>query len=37
MLELRGLSKHFGGVRALDALDLTVPQGAIFGLIGPNG
>ncbi len=37
MLELRGLSKHFGGLRALDALDLTVPQGAIFGLIGPNG
>jgi ABC-type branched-subunit amino acid transport system ATPase component len=37
MLELRGLSNHFGGLRALDALDLTVPQGAIFGLIGPNG
>lgn len=37
MLELRGLSKHFGGVRAVDALDLTVEQGEIFGLIGPNG
>ncbi len=37
VLDLRGLSKHFGGVRALDGLDLWVPQGAIFGLIGPNG
>lgn len=37
MLELRGLSKHFGGVRALDGLDLDVREGEIFGLIGPNG
>ena len=37
MLELRGLSKHFGGVRAVDRVDLTVKQGEIFGLIGPNG
>ena len=37
MLELRGLSKHFGGVKALDGLDLTVNEGDIFGLIGPNG
>ncbi len=37
MLELAGLSKHFGGVRAVDALDLTVRAGEIFGLIGPNG
>ena len=37
MLELRGLTKHFGGVRALDGLDLTVGEGEIFGLIGPNG
>ncbi|MDE0417608.1 MAG: ABC transporter ATP-binding protein [bacterium] len=37
MLELRGLSKHFGGVKALDGLDLTVDEGEIFGLIGPNG
>ena len=37
MLELRGLSKHFGGVRAVDGLDLTVTQGEVFGLIGPNG
>ncbi len=37
MLELKGLSKHFGGVRAVDDLDLNVPRGEVFGLIGPNG
>ena len=37
MLELRGLSKHFGGVKAVDELDITVNEGEIFGLIGPNG
>ncbi|MGH6815360.1 MAG: ABC transporter ATP-binding protein [Hyphomicrobiaceae bacterium] len=37
MLEVRGLSKHFGGVRAVDKVDLAVRQGEIFGLIGPNG
>ncbi len=37
MLEVAGLSKHFGGVRAVDGLDFTVRAGEIFGLIGPNG
>jgi branched-chain amino acid transport system ATP-binding protein len=37
MLELKGLSKHFGGVRAVDGLDLNVRRGEVFGLIGPNG
>ena len=37
MLEVAGLSKHFGGVRAVDGLDFTVEAGEIFGLIGPNG
>ena len=37
MLELKGLSKHFGGVKAVDGLDLNVKSGEIFGLIGPNG
>ena len=37
MLELKGLSRHFGGVKAVDGLDLTVRQGEIVGLIGPNG
>ena len=37
ILELTSLSKHFGGVRAVDELDLSVEEGEIFGLIGPNG
>jgi branched-chain amino acid transport system ATP-binding protein len=37
MLELKGLTKHFGGVRAVDGVDLTVAGGEILGLIGPNG
>ena len=37
MLELQTLSRHFGGVRAVDGLDLSVAEGQIFGLIGPNG
>ena len=37
MLELRTLSRHFGGVKALDELDLVVNKGEILGLIGPNG
>ena len=37
ILELTTLSKHFGGVRAVDELDLAVDEGEIFGLIGPNG
>jgi branched-chain amino acid transport system ATP-binding protein len=37
MLEVRGLSKHFGGVRAVDGCSFTVEQGSITALIGPNG
>ena len=37
MLELRQLSKSFGGLKVLEAIDLLVPQGGIHGLIGPNG
>ena len=37
LLEIRGLAKHFGGLRAVDGFDLTVNQGALVGLIGPNG
>jgi branched-chain amino acid transport system ATP-binding protein len=37
LLEARGLSKHFGGVLALDGIDLTVARNEILGLIGPNG
>src|SRR5688572_28602304 len=37
MLELRSVSRHFGGVKAIDGLDLQVREGEILGLIGPNG
>jgi branched-chain amino acid transport system ATP-binding protein len=37
MLEVRGLSKSFGGLRAVDQASLDVHQGEIVGLIGPNG
>ena len=37
LLEARGLSKRFGGVVALDRLDLAVAPNEILGLIGPNG
>lgn len=37
MLDLQGLTKHFGGVRAVDGVDLAVARGEIVGLIGPNG
>jgi branched-chain amino acid transport system ATP-binding protein len=37
MLEVRGLSKSFGGLKAVDQASLDVRQGEIVGLIGPNG
>ncbi len=37
MLETRSVSKHFGGVAAVDAVSLKVHAGEIAGLIGPNG
>ena len=37
LLEARNLTKHFGGVLALDGLDLAVAPNEILGLIGPNG
>ena len=36
-IEASGLVKTYGKVRALDGLDLTVPQGTVLGLLGPNG
>lgn len=33
----RGLIKTFGSVRAVDGIDLDVPRGMIFGILGPNG
>jgi ABC-2 type transport system ATP-binding protein len=37
VIELSSVTKSYGTVRALDGLDLAVPQGSIFGLMGPNG
>ena len=36
-LRIEGLSKHFGGLMAVNNLDLEVEKGEIVGLIGPNG
>lgn len=36
-IEARSLSKHFGGVKAVDDMSFTVDSGEIFGFLGPNG
>ncbi|WP_204080371.1 ABC transporter ATP-binding protein [Mycobacterium riyadhense] len=36
-IDIRGLTKNFGAVRALDGLDLTVREGEVHGFLGPNG
>lgn len=36
-IRARGLSKHFGTLRAVDQLDLDVPRASIYGFLGPNG
>jgi ABC-2 type transport system ATP-binding protein len=36
-IELRGVSKTFGAVKAVNDVSFTVPDGSVFGLIGPNG
>jgi branched-chain amino acid transport system ATP-binding protein len=37
LLEVRNLSKHFGGLAAVSGIDLAVREGAVHGIIGPNG
>ena len=37
ILEVQHLTKDFGGLRAVDSLDLGIEEGEILGLIGPNG
>ncbi|MCL4336985.1 MAG: ABC transporter ATP-binding protein [Candidatus Thermoplasmatota archaeon] len=36
-ITIRGLCKNYGEVRALDGIDLEIPGGEIFGILGPNG
>ncbi|MGC0142643.1 ATP-binding cassette domain-containing protein [Pseudactinotalea sp. Z1732] len=36
-ISCQGLTKHYGGVIALDGLDLVVPERSLFGFLGPNG
>ncbi len=37
MIEVQGLAKHFGAVRAVDGLTFRAEQGEVLGLLGPNG
>src|SRR5438093_10852943 len=37
LLQARSLTRHFGGLAAVSAVDLSVEEGEIVGLIGPNG
>ena len=37
MLEVKNLGISFGGLRAVDDFNLSIEQGQLYGLIGPNG
>jgi len=37
MIELRSLTKRYGSFTAVNAVDLDVPRGELFGFLGPNG
>lgn len=37
LIRIRGLTKEYGDIRAVDELDLEIEKGEIFGLLGPNG
>src|SRR5213082_4006487 len=37
MIELKSLTKRYGSFTAVDAIDLSVPDGELFGFLGPNG
>ncbi len=37
LLEAKNISKHFGGLKAVDGVNMNINKGEIFGIIGPNG
>ena len=37
VIDIRGLTKTYGTVKALDALTLSIPRGGVYGVLGPNG
>ncbi|HEV7283730.1 MAG TPA: ATP-binding cassette domain-containing protein, partial [Kaistia sp.] len=37
VLELKGISKHFGAIQALNDVSLTIEPGEVVGLMGDNG
>ena len=37
LLEINNVSKHFGGLKAVDQVSISIEKGQIYGLIGPNG
>ena len=37
VIETKGLSRSFGDIKAVDQLTLTIQEGEMFGLVGPDG
>ena len=37
IIEIRGVTRRFGALTAVDHIDLSIPRGEIFGLVGPDG
>lgn len=37
ILSIDTLSKHYGRIKAVDGISLTIPKGSVFGILGPNG
>jgi ABC-2 type transport system ATP-binding protein len=37
ILSIKGLTKHYGRIKAVDKLDLEIKKGSVFGILGPNG